>query len=92
MNCQPAFPEAEDELLENIFTAIDHKNRGWISIKQMICALSTIFRGEKEDILDFWFKMYDGDHDGCLERHEFAQMLQDVNNAGGVGPRNLVFN
>lgn len=79
-----AFPEADDDLLENIFTAIDQKKRGQINIKQLICALSTIFRGEKEDMIDFWFKMYDGDHDGCLEKREFAQMLQDVNNAGAA--------
>jgi hypothetical protein len=28
---------------------------------QFACALSTVFRGDKDDVLDFWFRMYDTD-------------------------------
>lgn len=47
---------------------MDYSNRGWVSFSQFACALSTIYRGDKEDILAFWFKMYDRDRDGFLDK------------------------
>jgi Ca2+-binding EF-hand superfamily protein len=47
---------------------MDEHGQGWVSFKQLACALSTVFRGDKDDILDFWFRMYDTDKDGFLTR------------------------
>lgn len=50
--------ETNDErLLQAIYAAMDDSNRGWISFSQFVSALSTIYRGDKDDVLAFWFKM-----------------------------------
>lgn len=60
----PAFGSLDQRLLQHIYTAMDESGRGWVSFRQFACALSTVFRGEKEDVLDFWFRMYDTDRWG----------------------------
>jgi Ca2+-binding EF-hand superfamily protein len=47
---------------------MDENNNGYLNFRQFVCALSTVFRGDKDDILDFWFKMYDSDRDGYLSK------------------------
>jgi Ca2+-binding EF-hand superfamily protein len=47
----------QQRLLQAIYTAMDDSNRGWISFSQFVSALSTIYRGDKDDVLSFWFKM-----------------------------------
>ncbi|CAD7703412.1 unnamed protein product [Ostreobium quekettii] len=85
------FGEVDEDLYDSLFTAMDEDCTGRIDLKQIICALSTIFRGQKEEMLNFWFKMYDGDHDGLLAKPEFEQMLRDVNNAGRRAQPLLLF-
>jgi Ca2+-binding EF-hand superfamily protein len=51
-----------------MYAAMDDSNRGWISFSQFVCALSTLYRGDKDDILAFWFRMYDSDRDGFLDK------------------------
>jgi len=63
-----AFGTNEQRLLQAIYAAMDDTNRGWISFSQFVTALSTIYRGDKDDVLAFWFKMYDADRDGFLDR------------------------
>lgn len=63
-----AFGTTERELLVHIYGAMDEHDRGYVSFKQFVCALSTVFRGDKDDILEFWFRMYDSDHDGLLTK------------------------
>jgi hypothetical protein len=47
-----------------------------------MCALSTLYWGGKDDILTFWFRMYDRDRDGFLDkevsRFESATYVKDV--------------
>lgn len=63
-----AFGTNEQRLLQAIYAAMDDTNRGWVSFSQFVTALSTIYRGDKDDVLAFWFKMYDTDRDGFLDR------------------------
>lgn len=52
-----AFGTNEQRLLQAIYAAMDDSNNGWISFPQFVSALSTIYRGDKDDVLSFWFKM-----------------------------------
>jgi Ca2+-binding EF-hand superfamily protein len=52
-----AFGTNEQRLLQAIYAAMDDGNEGWISFSQFVSALSTIYRGDKDDVLSFWFKM-----------------------------------
>lgn len=52
-----AFGTNEQRLLQAIYAAMDDSNNGWISFSQFVSALSTIYRGDKDDVLSFWFKM-----------------------------------
>ncbi|KAF6255167.1 hypothetical protein COO60DRAFT_246764 [Scenedesmus sp. NREL 46B-D3] len=74
-----AFCTSDTQLLQAMYAAMDDSNRGWISFSQFACALSTLYRGDKDDILTFWFRMYDRDRDGFLDKEDFERLLQDVN-------------
>lgn len=63
-----AFGTSEQRLLQAIYIAMDDGNRGWVSFSQFATALSTFYRGDKDDVLSFWFRMYDRDRDGLLDR------------------------
>jgi Ca2+-binding EF-hand superfamily protein len=63
-----AFCTSDSRLLQAMYAAMDDSNRGWISFSQFACALSTLYRGDKDDILTFWFRMYDRDRDGFLDK------------------------
>jgi hypothetical protein len=63
-----AFCTSDNALLQAMYAAMDDSNRGWISFSQFACALSTLYRGDKDDILTFWFRMYDRDRDGFLDK------------------------
>ncbi|KAK9823565.1 hypothetical protein WJX72_003837 [[Myrmecia] bisecta] len=72
-------PASEDgSLLDNIFTACDGDNQGSIAFSQFAYALSTIFRGERHEIRELWFDMYDADHDGQLTKTDMERLLGDV--------------
>ncbi|WIA37314.1 hypothetical protein OEZ86_014249 [Tetradesmus obliquus] len=74
-----AFCTSDTRLLQAMYAAMDDSSRGWISFSQFACALSTLYRGDKDDILSFWFRMYDRDRDGFLDKEDFERLLQDVN-------------
>jgi Ca2+-binding EF-hand superfamily protein len=40
---------------------MDEAGQGWVTFRQFACALSTVFRGDQGDVLEFWFRMYDTD-------------------------------
>mmetsp|Transcript_30069 Transcript_30069/g.84867 ORF Transcript_30069/g.84867 Transcript_30069/m.84867 type:complete len:914 (-) Transcript_30069:527-3268(-) len=73
-----AFGMTDHELLDHIFNGCDDGDDGYISFAQFAQTLSVIFRGDREEIVTFWFKMYDTDHDGFMTRTEFAKLLHDV--------------
>eukprot|EP00193_Tetraselmis_chui_P011665 CAMPEP_0177786974 /NCGR_PEP_ID=MMETSP0491_2-20121128/21218_1 /TAXON_ID=63592 /ORGANISM="Tetraselmis chuii, Strain PLY429" /LENGTH=905 /DNA_ID=CAMNT_0019308239 /DNA_START=168 /DNA_END=2886 /DNA_ORIENTATION=- len=66
------------KLLEHIFTGVDDTDDGYINFSQFAMLLSIIFRGDNDEIIDFWFKMYDKDHDGLITKAEFDELLHDV--------------
>mmetsp|Transcript_16349 Transcript_16349/g.38821 ORF Transcript_16349/g.38821 Transcript_16349/m.38821 type:complete len:753 (-) Transcript_16349:799-3057(-) len=76
-----AFGMSDHQLLDHIFSGCDETDDGYIGFSQFVSALSTIFRGDRDEIISFWFKMYDKDHDGFMSREEFAELLHDVSSA-----------
>jgi hypothetical protein len=52
-----AFGTDEQRLLQAIYTAMDIGSDGCVTFAQFATALSTIYRGDKDDILAFWFSM-----------------------------------
>lgn len=45
---------------------------------QFATLLSVIFRGDNDEIVELWFRMYDTDHDGLITKHDFEELLHDV--------------
>lgn len=73
-----AFGMSDHFLLDHIFTGCDETDDGYIGFAQFVQALSTIFRGNLDEVVSFWFRMYDKNHDGLLTKDEFNEMLHDV--------------
>ena len=72
-----AFGIQDDLLLEHIFDAMDEDKSGKINFQEFVTSLSTIFRGDEDDILHFWFKMYDREGSGLLHMTNLRRMLRD---------------
>eukprot|EP00241_Pyramimonas_parkeae_P004345 CAMPEP_0114260004 /NCGR_PEP_ID=MMETSP0058-20121206/20213_1 /TAXON_ID=36894 /ORGANISM="Pyramimonas parkeae, CCMP726" /LENGTH=885 /DNA_ID=CAMNT_0001375125 /DNA_START=134 /DNA_END=2791 /DNA_ORIENTATION=+ len=73
-----AFGIADNEMMEHIFDACDETGEGTINFRHFVSCLSTIFRGTWEEVMDFWFRMYDTNRDGMLTKSEFEELLSDV--------------
>lgn len=64
--------------LNNIFTAMDSDGNGTINFKEFALALSAVYRGSKEDVYRFWFKMYDKDKNDLLDANELEDLFQEI--------------
>lgn len=57
---------------------MDEDRSGKINFQEFVTSLSTIFRGDEDEILLFWFKMYDQDKTGLLPLEKLRKMIRDV--------------
>lgn len=81
-----AFPPGmPDYLVDRIFACFDDNLDGSISAEEFICGVSPFCRGELDDKLEFWFKIFDGDRDGRLSRPEMLGVVTSVWRVLGLG-------
>lgn len=66
---------------------------GYIDFMEYVAALSLVMRGKMEHKLRWYFKLYDVDGNGCIDRHELLNIIkvrsvvQSTNNGDPSGCR-----
>lgn len=59
---------------------------GYIDFMEYVAALSLVMRGKMEHKLRWYFKLYDVDGNGCIDRHELLNIIK-VTTAPAAGSR-----
>lgn len=53
-----------------------HPQDGYIDFMEYVAALSLVMRGKMEHKLRWYFKLYDVDGNGCIDRHELLNIIK----------------
>uniref|UniRef100_A0A8D0C5U6 EF-hand domain-containing protein n=1 Tax=Salvator merianae TaxID=96440 RepID=A0A8D0C5U6_SALMN len=75
-------PEA-NQYIEQMFHTFDMNKDGYIDFMEYVAALSLILRGKMEQKLRWYFKLYDVDGNGCIDRHELLSIIQAIRAISG---------
>ncbi|MGH0173037.1 UNVERIFIED_CONTAM: hypothetical protein FKN15_001927 [Acipenser sinensis] len=69
-------PEA-NAYIEQMFRTFDMNKDGYIDFMEYVAALSLVLRGKMEQKLRWYFKLYDVDGNGCIDRYELLNIIKD---------------
>ncbi|NXN59950.1 GUC1A protein, partial [Rynchops niger] len=75
-------PEA-NEYIEQMFRTFDMNKDGYIDFMEYVAALSLVLRGKMEQKLRWYFKLYDVDGNGCIDRHELLNIIKAIRAING---------
>ncbi|NWU23349.1 GUC1A protein, partial [Dyaphorophyia castanea] len=56
---------------------------GYIDFMEYVAALSLVLRGKMEQKLRWYFKLYDVDGNGCIDRHELLNIIKAIRAING---------
>ncbi|GCB75960.1 hypothetical protein scyTo_0016497 [Scyliorhinus torazame] len=62
--------------IEQMFKTFDMNKDGYIDFMEYVAALSLVLRGKMEQKLRWYFKLYDVDGNGCIDRHELLNIIK----------------
>ncbi|XP_037551772.1 guanylyl cyclase-activating protein 1 isoform X1 [Nematolebias whitei] len=62
--------------IEQMFRTFDMNKDGYIDFMEYVAALSLVMRGKMEHKLRWYFKLYDVDGNGCIDRHELLNIIK----------------
>ncbi|XP_072418878.1 guanylyl cyclase-activating protein 1 isoform X1 [Chiloscyllium punctatum] len=68
--------------IEQMFKTFDMNKDGYIDFMEYVAALSLVLRGKMEQKLRWYFKLYDVDGNGCIDRHELLNIIKKLT----IGP------
>uniref|UniRef100_A0A673BKL3 Guanylyl cyclase-activating protein 1 n=1 Tax=Sphaeramia orbicularis TaxID=375764 RepID=A0A673BKL3_9TELE len=90
--------ETSNAYVKTMFTTFDMNDDGFIDFMEYVAALSLVLKGEVQQKLRWYFKLYDIDGSGCIDRdellliikvslspHDFATMVFDKIDVNGDG-------
>ncbi|KAL4659431.1 guanylate cyclase activating protein 1-like [Arapaima gigas] len=70
-------PEA-NAYIEEMFSTFDMNQDGYVDFMEYVAALSLVMRGQMEHKLRWYFKLYDVDGNGCIDRHELLNIIKAI--------------
>ncbi|XP_070607827.1 guanylyl cyclase-activating protein 3 [Erythrolamprus reginae] len=86
-----------DSYVEKVFNIFDTNKDGLIDFLELLAAINLVIRGKIDQKLKWYFKLYDIDGSGTIDRKEVISMLmavQTINNNQEMTPEeltNLIF-
>ncbi|XP_059842813.1 guanylyl cyclase-activating protein 1 [Hypanus sabinus] len=69
--------------IEQMFKTFDMNKDGYIDFMEYVAALSLVLRGKMEQKLRWYFKLYDADGNGCIDRHELLNIIKAIRAING---------
>ncbi|XP_030632322.1 guanylyl cyclase-activating protein 1 [Chanos chanos] len=81
-------PEA-NAYIEQMFRTFDMNKDGTIDFMEYVAALSLVMRGKMEHKLRWYFKLYDVDGNGCIDRHELLNIIKAIRAINGSDNQEL---
>ncbi|XP_048356100.1 calcium and calcium/calmodulin-dependent serine/threonine-protein kinase DMI-3-like [Sphaerodactylus townsendi] len=72
-----------NKYIEQMFHTFDMNKDGYIDFMEYVAALSLILRGKMEQKLRWYFKLYDQDGNGCIDRQELLNIIKAIRAING---------
>ncbi|XP_075409903.1 guanylyl cyclase-activating protein 1 [Tenrec ecaudatus] len=66
------------QYVEQMFETFDFNKDGYIDFMEYVAALSLVLKGKVEQKLRWYFKLYDVDGNGCIDREELLTIIQAI--------------
>ncbi|XP_075054215.1 guanylyl cyclase-activating protein 3 [Mixophyes fleayi] len=81
-------PEA-NRYIDQVFSTFDMNKDGFIDFLEFIAAINLVLRGKIDQKLKWYFKLYDADGNGSIDRKELLSIItavQAINGHQGMNP------
>ncbi|XP_036625088.1 guanylyl cyclase-activating protein 1 [Trichosurus vulpecula] len=69
---------AASQYVEQMFETFDFNKDGYIDFMEYVAALSLVLKGKVEQKLRWYFKLYDVDGNGCIDRGELLNIIRAI--------------
>nr|XP_057911440.1 guanylyl cyclase-activating protein 1 [Doryrhamphus excisus] len=76
--------ETSNSYVESMFTTFDLNDDGFIDFMEYVAALSLVLKGGVHQKLRWYFKLYDLDGSGCIDRDELLLIIKSIHAINGV--------
>ncbi|XP_035518163.1 guanylyl cyclase-activating protein 1 [Morone saxatilis] len=75
--------DASNAYVKTMFSTFDMNDDGFIDFMEYVAALSLVLKGEVQQKLRWYFKLYDIDGSGCIDREELLQIIRSIRAING---------
>ncbi|XP_007934441.1 guanylyl cyclase-activating protein 1 [Orycteropus afer afer] len=69
---------SSSQYVEQMFETFDFNKDGYIDFMEYVAALSLVLKGKVEQKLRWYFKLYDVDGNGCIDRDELLTIIRAI--------------
>ncbi|KAK0137828.1 Guanylyl cyclase-activating protein 1 [Merluccius polli] len=69
---------SSDAYAKTMFSTFDMNDDGYIDFMEYVAALSLVLKGEVQQKLRWYFKLYDVDGSGCIDRDELLLIIKSI--------------
>ncbi|KAM4796988.1 guanylyl cyclase-activating protein 1 [Rhinophrynus dorsalis] len=69
---------ASNEYIQQMFDTFDFNKDGYMDFMEYVAALSLVLKGKVEQKLRWYFKLYDVDGNGCIDRGELLNIIKAI--------------
>ncbi|KAM8756260.1 guanylyl cyclase-activating protein 1 [Acanthopagrus schlegelii] len=70
--------DTSNAYVRTMFTTFDMNDDGYIDFMEYVAALSLVLKGGVQQKLRWYFKLYDVDGSGCIDREELLQIIKSI--------------
>ncbi|KAM5286293.1 guanylyl cyclase-activating protein 1 [Hipposideros larvatus] len=70
--------QSTSQYVEQMFETFDFNKDGYIDFMEYVAALSLVLKGKVEQKLRWYFKLYDVDGNGCIDRDELLTIIRAI--------------
>ncbi|XP_051551256.1 guanylyl cyclase-activating protein 1-like [Myxocyprinus asiaticus] len=76
--------DSSNAYVETMFSTFDMNNDGCIDFMEYVAALSLVLKGGVQQKLRWYFKLYDVDGSGCIDREELLLIFKAIRAINGI--------
>uniref|UniRef100_A0A665UJQ6 Guanylyl cyclase-activating protein 1 n=1 Tax=Echeneis naucrates TaxID=173247 RepID=A0A665UJQ6_ECHNA len=76
--------ETSNAYIETMFATFDMNDDGFIDFMEYVAALSLVLKAGVQQKLRWYFKLYDIDGSGCIDREELLLIIKSIRAINGV--------
>ncbi|XP_038553218.1 guanylyl cyclase-activating protein 1 [Micropterus salmoides] len=76
--------DTSNAYVETMFKTFDLNGDGYMDFMEYVAALSLVLKGGVQQKLRWYFKLYDIDRSGCIDREELLLIIKSIHAISGI--------